>query len=105
MIEHTELPWQGPLSARDCKERNVIDDADGRTLLLIVGITIQSRGERKRVGDALVRICNSHKDLLDVVKPLLEGYRNMAQILQTDFQFQGDQLTQRAEEAIVKAQP
>ena len=52
------------------------------------------------------RIClcvNSHDALLAVCERLLESYCNMAQQLQTDFQFQGDQLTQQAEQAIAAA--
>ena len=36
----------------------------------------------------------------EIIKPLLEGYCNMAGMLQTDFQFMGDQLTQLAEQAL-----
>ena len=36
----------------------------------------------------------------EIIKPLLEGYCNMAGMLQTDFQFMGDQLTQKAEQAL-----
>lgn len=41
-------------------------------------------------------------ELVDVCKPLLEAYYNMAQQLQTDFQFVGDKLTQRAEKLLAK---
>lgn len=64
MTEHAELPWKGPLQSRDCTERNIIDDADGNSLFLIVGIAAQSRGKRKRIGDTVVRACNNHEDLV-----------------------------------------
>ncbi len=68
MSENTELPWKEPLQLRECKEHNTIDDADGRALFLIVGITAQTRGTRKRIGDAVVRACNAHKDLLTALQ-------------------------------------
>ncbi len=42
-------------------------------------------------------------ELLAVVGPLLEAYYNMAQMLNPECQFGGDQLTQESEEAIAKA--
>ena len=36
----------------------------------------------------------------EIIKPLLEGYCNVAGMLQTEFQFTGDQLTQKAEQAL-----
>ena len=51
--------------------------------------------------DALAK---SHKKLVKVCKPLLEAYCNMAQMVQTDFQFTGDQLTEQAEQALKEAE-
>jgi len=41
--------------------------------------------------------------LVGVCAPLLEAYCNMAQMLQTDQQFMGDQLTQQATKALALA--
>ena len=44
------------------------------------------------------------KELRAVCKPLLEGYCNMAQMINSQEQFMGDQLTQRAEQALKKTE-
>ena len=40
--------------------------------------------------------------LVDVVRPLLEAYYNMGQMIDSQSQFTGDQLTQKAEAALEK---
>ena len=46
----------------------------------------------------------SHNKLVEVCKPLLEGYCQMAQMIQSQFQFTGDQLTEQAEQALSEAE-
>ena len=48
----------------------------------------------------LVKCWNGYDEGIDIIRHLLEAYCNMAQMIQTDQQFMGDQLTQRAEEAM-----
>jgi len=45
----------------------------------------------------------SHTKLVGVCRPLLEAYCNMAQMLQSEFQFTGDQLSKEAEQALAEA--
>ncbi len=72
-------------------------------LLLVPDCLAEIERLQRENGD-LERRVNTHKDLLDVVGPLLEAYWNMAQTLQSDLQFQGDQLTQRAKAALAKGE-
>ena len=43
---------------------------------------------------------NTYDNHVEIIERLLEAYCNMAQQLQSEFQFTGDQLTQRAEVAL-----
>ncbi len=111
MSKHTPGPWK----AVRPKEGGCLDQKENRLIgttinnhLYHIAETFQYRNGEFNAPDGVsianARLIAAAPDLLDVVKPLLEAYWNMAQMLQTDLQFQGDQLTQRAQAAIANSE-
>lgn len=106
-VKHTPGPWT--LSTREGKPASKICGSDAISIVKsdgpmtgYIACMVATGHHTKKLANA--RLIAAAPELLDVVKPLLEAYWNMAQMLQTDLQFQGDQLTQRTEAAIKKAE-
>jgi hypothetical protein len=100
-LKDCEMKWDGTVKHGDVVldfiEIAARDEAESD----VVTIALCGNGPTAKANAHLIAAA---PDMYEVIGPLLEAYGYMAQMINSESQFMGDQLTQQAEQALAKAE-